>query len=174
MKSVLINFILLFACALGAGLSYGQEPIGAGPKRARTPEDYKVRTLTEIAAASAAETHNNQDAEVLLGDLFPSRVRVVYKGSARPLPQNKRNVILSWARKYAGDPFHYTGPYQNEMQFGAEGKDHWLVINEHLVPRVRTELKKGIPIDLYLIRLGGIRTKGKWEWVLLVESFAKP
>ena len=36
------------------------------------------------------------------------------------------------------------------------------------------ELKKGDVIDLYLVRAGGIRTAGRWDWMLLVEEFLKP
>ena len=175
MKSMLLLFVLLLACALGAGPSDGQDKLGARPKKPRTPADYKPRTLQEIAAASEAESRRDGEAaEVLLGDLFPSRVRVIYKGSARPLPQNKKDVIARWARQYAGDPLHYTVPYETEMLFTEAGAGHWLVVNKKLLPRFAAELKEGEAIDLYVIRLGGIRTEGKWEWVLLVETFARP
>ena len=174
-KPILLQVVVIVACALGAGASYAQEPLGAGPKRARTPDDYKPRTLKQIAAASEAEGNREKDAEeVVLGDLFPSRVRVVYKGSARPLPRSKKDVIHRWAQQYAGNPVHYTAPYETEMLFDEDGAGHRLAVHKRLLPRFERELKEGEAIDLYVIRLGGVRTDGKWEWVLLAETFAKP
>jgi hypothetical protein len=173
MKSMLLQIVLLLACAPGA--PDGQDALGAGSKKPRTPDDYKPRTLKAIAAASEAEGGRDKDAaEVVLGDLFPSRVRVTYRGSARPLPQSRKDVIARWARQYAGDPTHYTAPYETEMLFDEDGTGHWLAVNKRLLPRFEKELKEGEAIDLYAIRLGGVRTEGKWEWVLLVESFDKP
>jgi hypothetical protein len=173
LKSVLLQLVLLLACVPGAPDS--QDPLGAGSKKPRTPEDYKPRTLKAIAAASEAESVRDKDgAEVVLGDLFPSRVRVTYKGSARPLPQGRKDVIARWARQYAGDPTHYTAPYETEVLFDEDGTGHRLVVNKRLLPRFEKELKEGEAVDLYVIRLGGVRTEGEWEWVLLVESFARP
>ena len=173
MKFMLLQFVLILACV--PGVHDGQDSLGAGPKKPRTPDDYKPRTLKAIAAASEAESGRDKNAaEVVLGDLFPSRVRVNYKGSARPLPQSRKDVIARWARRYAGDATHYTAPYETEMLFNEDGTGHWLAVNKRLLPRFEKELKEGEAIDLYVIRLGGIRTEGEWEWVLLIESFAKP
>ena len=175
MKSMLLQFALLLACALGANSSIGQDPLGARPKKPRTPDDYKPRTLKEIAAASEAQIHvGGAVAEVLLGDILASRVRVTYEGSAGPLPRRKKEIVASWARRYAGDPSHYTARYQTEMLFTEGGAGHRLAVNKELVPRLEKEVKEGDAIDLYVIRLGGIRTEDRWEWVLLVETFASP
>jgi len=175
MKSMVLQFILILACALYAGPSYGQDLPGPRPKRARTAEDYQPRTLKEIGVASKAESSRDGGrAEVVLGDIFPSRVRVTYRGSARSLPKSKKDVIYSWAQRYAGAPEHYTKPYGTELLFNEDGREYWLAVNKELLQQFKTELKKGESLDLYVIRLGGIRTKGKWEWVLLVEKFAKP
>lgn len=171
---MVLQFVLILACALGAGPFYGQDLPGPRPKRARTAEDYQPRTLKEIGVASKAESSREGGAEVVLGDLFPSRVRVTYKGYARPLPGSKKNVLHSWAQRYAGAPEHYTVPYGTELLFSEDGREYWLAVNKELLPEFKEELKKGESLDLYVIRLGGIRKKGKWEWVLLVEKFAKP
>jgi hypothetical protein len=131
--------------------------------------------LKEIGAASKAESsQGGEGAEVVLGDLFPSRVRVIYKGSARSLPKSKKDVLHGWAQRYAGAPEHYTVPYGTELLFSEDGREYWLPVNKGLLPQFKSELKKDESLDLYVIRLGGIRTKGKWDWVLLVEKFARP
>jgi hypothetical protein len=173
MKSIVVQFILILACALCAGPSRGQDPLGPRPKKARTLDDYQPRTLKEIGAASKAESSRG-GAEVVLGNLFPSRLRVTYNGSARSLPKSKKDVIHSWAQRYAGAPEHYTVPYGTELLFNEGGREYWLAVNKELLPQFKAELKKGESLDLFVIRLGGIRTKGQWEWVLLVEKIAKP
>ena len=80
-SSATLRFFVQFqSCA------FAQEPIGPQPKKARTPADYKLRTLKEIAELGspiAAERDDDRkgDASTLThGDLLPSRVRVTYKG----------------------------------------------------------------------------------------------
>lgn len=166
--------VLLAALLFSGSLASGQDLSTAGPKKARTAEDYKPRALKEIAAMSALETASEGNStEVVTGDLLPSRVRVTYQASQRPISKARQKIIFNWAQRYAGDPQHYTLPYQTELLFREAGLNYWLVVNKDLVPRFREEMKKDTTIDLNLIRLGGFKTKGKWVWVLLVESFAE-
>ncbi len=170
MKLKLLFLVLLTTLLLGAVLAYGQD-LSAGPKKARTAEDYKPRTLAEIATTSLVETRGGgSEIGVLTGNLFPSRVQVTYRGSQRAISKARGKIILKWAQRYAGAPEHYTVPYQTELLFQEAGRNHWLVVNENLLARFEKEIKKGTALDLNVIRLGGFKTKGKWEWVLLVES----
>ncbi len=169
---------LLFLFFFSANLVVGQDPRGPQPKRARTPEDYKYRTLKEISelgSAIAAERDDERkgDATTLThGDLLPSRVRVIYKGSVRPAPKVKRDIISYWSNKYAGAPQHYIVAYTSEALFGEAGVNHWLVVNRKVAPRLKREFKKGQAVDLHLIRMGAYKVGEKWRWVLLVEDFA--
>lgn len=171
--------VLLCVFLFSANLAVGQEPSGPQPKRARTPEDYKPRTLKEIAelgSTIAAERDDERkgDATTLThGDLLPSRVRVTYKGSMRTPPKVKKDVISYWSNKYAGAPQHYTVAYTTEGLFGEAGINHWLVLNRRVVPRLKREFKRGRTVDLHLIRMGAYKVGDKWRWVLLVEDFAK-
>lgn len=169
---------LLCAFLFSSNLAVGQDPTGPQPKRARTPADYKLRTLKEIAelgATIAAERDDDRkgDANTLThGDLLPSRVRVNYKGAARPALKIKKDVISYWSNKYAGAPQHYIGAYNTEVLFSEAGISHWLVVNKRVIPRMKRELKLGRPVDLHLIRMGAYKTGDKWRWVLLVEDLA--
>ncbi len=180
MKRKPIYLVLLIALLLGSDLAHGQDSLEAQPKKARTRADYKLRTLKEIGAAGSdlvSETGGEANDEATTrvhGDLLPSRVRVTYKGLARPLAQNKKDVISRWAQRYAGNPDHYTVPYTTEMLFTEDGVDHWLVVKKASLPEFRRKLQRGRVVDLYLIRLGAFKTSGKWRWVLLVETFATP
>ncbi|HYH85904.1 MAG TPA: hypothetical protein VEX60_10665 [Pyrinomonadaceae bacterium] len=174
MKNQLLHSALALTFALCGAAAFGQSV--PGPKKARTPDDYQPRTLKEIAAPEdAAEVSHDGEKEVALrGDVSPSRVRVVYAGSTRPLPSGKKSVIKEWARRFAGSPEHYTEPYEDEALFTEDGAEHWLAVHKKLVPRLKEELKKGEALELFVIRLGGVRTGSEWEGVILVESLRKP
>ena len=174
MKLKLLFLVLVAALLLSSSLAFGQELSTAGPKKPRTAADYQPRKIKELAAMSAVEIQDDGSAEVLTGDLSPSRVRVTYQGSQRSLSPPSRDIILHWARRYAGAPQHYTEPYQTELLFREAGVNRWLVVNKKLLPRFKREFRKGTRIDLNVIRLGAYKTEGKWTWVLLVESIAEP
>ena len=177
MKRKSSHFVLLVALALGGDAAYGQDTLGPRPKRARTADDYKLRTLKEVAAAKGSDAKslgNKEETMIVHADILPSRVRVTYAGSARPLPQIKKEVLRQWARLYAGFPEGFTRPYETEMLFNEGGAEYWLAVRKGSLPHFERELKKGEAVDLYLIRVGAARASGGWELMLLVESFRKP
>jgi hypothetical protein len=176
MKRRSSNFVLLLALLLGGNTAYGQGALGPQPKKARTPDDYKLRTLREVAAkgSDAKSLGNKEETMFVYGDIFPSRVRATYKGSARPLPQIKKEVLRQWARLYAGFPEGYTKPYETEMLFTEDGAEYWLAVRKEALPHFKRELKRGEAVELYLIRVGSAKASGGWESMLLVESFRKP
>lgn len=176
MKRKPFHVTLLLALLLGGNLAFGQDPAGPGPKRARTPDDYKPRTLREVAAegSGANSLGNKEESMIVHADILPSRVRVTYTGSTRPLPRSKKEVLGQWARLYAGFPEGYTRPYVTEMLFKEDGAEYWLAVRKESLRHFKRELKKGEAVSLYLIRVGAAKVPGGWESMLLVESFQKP
>lgn len=168
--------VLLLALLLGCNTAHGQDPLGPGPKKPRTPDDYGPRTLKELAAKASGEESrgNKEETLVLHGDVLPSRVRATYAGSKRPLPPSKKEVLRQWARLYAGFPEGYTEPYVTEVLFTEGGAKYWLAVRKKSLPDLKRALKKGDAVDLYLIRVGAARSGDGWELVLLVENFRKP
>jgi len=168
--------VLLLALLLGGNFAYGQDSLGPKPKKPRTADDYKPRTLKEVAAkgSDAQSRGNKEETMIVHPDILPSRVRVRYTGSARPLPQNKKEVLRQWARLYAGSPEGYTEPYETELLFTENGAEYWLAVRTKSLPQFERELKQGDEVELYLIRVGAAKTSDEWELMLLVESFKKP
>lgn len=167
--------VLLLALLLSGSFVYGQAPSEAKPKKPRTPEDYKPRTLKEVALTADAERRGNKEETMIVyADILPSRVRVTYLGTKRLLPDLKKEVLRQWARLYAGAMESYTQAYEMEMLFLQDGTQHWLTIRKGLLPRLEQALKKGEAVDLSLIRLGAVKTPDGWELLLLVENFQKP
>ena len=146
-------------------------------------EDYSPRTLRDLSTLQpppfeqALKERDNKDLAVIVhGDLLPSRVKVVYDGTTRPLNEMKKQVILSWANKFAGAPEFYTTPYQTEMLFTENGENYWVAVRTESVAKFEQELKKGEAVELFLIKMGSVRierTDEKLEPVLLVERFVK-
>lgn len=168
--------VLLLTLLLSGNLAYGQELLGAKPKKARTVDDYKARTLKEVTTkGSDAESKGNKEETMIVnGDILPSRVRVIYTGSARPLPQIKKEVLRQFALRYAGFPEFYTVPYETEILFVENGAKYWLAVKKEPLRHLEQELKQGEEVDLFLIRVGTARIADEWESMLLVESFQKP
>jgi hypothetical protein len=162
MKPRPFHLILFIALALSGSLAYGQDSLGAGPKKARTLEDYQPSTLKEIAVADP-----NRDG------LLPFRVRVAYTASVRPISRTSNDVLRRWAQCCAGNPDHYTKAYRNEMQFVEHGTRYWVGVQERLVTDLQGGLKFGEAIDLFLIRVCTRKTNGKRGLVLLVERFQR-
>ncbi|HUS12211.1 MAG TPA: hypothetical protein VMZ30_17220 [Pyrinomonadaceae bacterium] len=175
---------LILFVIVASQLSYGQESLGPRPKKARTPADYQLRTLKDIAASDAEARSPVADTErgfptgdekvTVNGDIRPSRVRATYAGRSRPMPQNKKDVLHRWAQLYAGAPTHYTVPYKSELLFKADGVNYWLAFKKDSIAHFKKRIKTGKAVDLFLIRLGGTLDSDSWEPLLLVESFQKP
>ncbi len=165
--------VLVAALLLGVGLTRGQDSRGPGPKRARAPEDYKPRTLKEVAAAGRGAEGRGDRAETMTvrGDVLPSRVVVKYAGSSRRLPPIKREVLRRWAVRFAGLPESYTGPYETELLFAEGGAEYWLAVRRSdQLARFGQELKRGDEFELFLIRVGAAKVADRWEPLLLIES----
>ena len=167
---------LLLALLLSSNLAYGQESLGAKPKKPRTVDDYTARTLKEVTRKDrdVESLGNKEETMIIYGDILPSRVRVTYTGSARPLPQIKKEVLRQFALRYAGFPEFYTVPYEIEVLFVENGTKYWLAVKKEPLRHLEKELKQGEEVDLFMIRVGAAKTSDEWESMLLVESFQKP
>ena len=168
--------LLVVTLFLGAILTYGQDPLGPTPKKARTPDDYKPRTLKEVSAKGSEETvlADEKERMIVRGDIVPSRVSVTYQGRRRPLPQMKKDVLSRWAQLYAGAPEHYTQTYETELLFREGKTNYWVAVRKQAMARFEEEAKNGKRVDVYLIRLGWAGNGDEWEPLLLMEDFKVP
>ena len=171
MKTRLCLLMLLLSIT-GATLTFAQ-----GEKKPRTIADYQPRTLRELstllpdafrAALAERGVEGNKDMKLIVhGALFPSRVKVVYSGTKRPIVEDKRNLIISWANQFAGAPEFYTKPYQTELLFTEDNQNYWLAVHNDLLAH---EWKQGEALELCVIKFGNVRIGNEFEPVLLVEK----
>jgi len=167
--------LLLLLSIAGAALTYAQ-----GEKKPRTIADYQPRTLRQLtnllpetsrAALAKRGIEGNKDMkQIVHGELFPSRVKVVYSGTQRPLVEDKRNLIISWANQFAGMPEFYTVPYQTELLFTEGVEKYWLAVHKDLLAQ---DWKQGEALELCVIKLGNVRIGAEFEPVLLVEKVVR-
>ena len=149
---------------------YAQEPTGPRPKRPRTPEDYQLGTLKELAAKAATAERPKEEMMVVDPDLSPTRVKATYAGLTARTPEPKAKLIREWARRYAGAPETYT-PYEVDVAFTENGSHYWLTFTKKTLDSFWNSDKWNKPVDLFLIKLGAIKQGDNWVPVLLVESF---
>jgi len=171
MKTRLCLFMLLLSIT-GATLTYAQ-----GEKKPRTIADYQPRTLQELSnllpeafrtvLAERGVEGNKNLKQIVHGELFPSRVKVLYSGTQRPLVEDKRNVIVGWANKFAGMPEFYTVPYQTELLFTEGDQKYWLAVHKDLLAQ---DWKQGETLELCVIKFGNVQIGDEFEPVLLVEK----
>src|SRR5688572_17386763 len=145
------KYLLLLILLLSGDLAYGQESLGAKPKRARTVEDYTPRTLKEITTKDSDldSMGNKEETMMVQGKILPSRVRVTSAGSTRTLPPIKKELLRQWALRYAGSPEFYTVPYDTEMLFVENGAKYWLAVKTKSLSEM-LRLKTGEKVDLFL------------------------
>src|SRR5215203_890458 len=77
-------------------------------KKPRELADYTPRTLNELAQLKAVSVENINENLFIQGDIVPSRARVVYEGTSKPLAKIRKDAIAEWARRFAGAPEFYT------------------------------------------------------------------
>jgi hypothetical protein len=143
-------------------------------KKPRELNDYTPRTLGEVSQLQGTVAESSNKNVSIHGEIFPTRVKVVYEGNSRPLSQNKKDTIATWANRFAGAPETYNRPYQQEVLFSENGRKYWLAVRKEFLPTFKQELKSGDTVELFLIKMGSARKGKNWEPVLLAEKFLKP
>ncbi len=161
---------VLFVCSMIL-IVQAQDPEGARPKRARTPEDYQVGTLKELASKpTSTETLGNKEETMVVDpNLSPTRVRTKYAGVTARTPEAKAELIRQWSRLYAGSLDTYK-PYEVDVAFTEDGNQYWLTFRKTTLSAFWNSAWNK-PVDLFLIKMGAVKQGDKWVPVLLVESF---
>lgn len=170
MMTRLCLFVMCFSLTLSA-LAYGQ-----GPKKPRTLDDYRARTLQELGAMlpdtfrkalDESAARGQVTRTIVHGELFPSRVKVVYADMKRSLPDVKHTVISEWANGFAGAPEFYKRSYQTEKLFTEGNESYWMAVREDLLS---SEWKKGEALELCVVKMGNALIDDKLEPVILIEQ----
>jgi hypothetical protein len=139
-------------------------------------DHYKLRTLKQLLEQNASliserETRGARTDLLITAD-FPSRVKVTYTGEKRMIPAKRKEFITYWAdsRNASRD---IVDLFEEELLFKEDSTEYWLPVQKQVIPFFAKELKKGDPVQLFLIMLGARTDDGVSDWVFLVNEFEK-
>ena len=82
-------------------------------------------------------------------------------------------VVLSAAAGVFGHPKDYADRYETEYLYKEGADEYWLGTQTPVAKYFPKELKPGDKITLYVISIGGYRTKDGVDCVILVEEYQK-
>lgn len=137
-------------------------------------ERYRPRTLYEIVRehADPEMMTKKEGSMILTGDTLPSKVRVVYTGESRKIPSARKQHMDMLTTSFNVSP-KVIEQYGTELLFKEGGDDHWLPVQEKLIPFFEKEVKKGEAVTLYAEWVGAKNIGGVWEWIFIVQEFQK-
>jgi hypothetical protein len=165
MKTRLIFLICIFAFALATC---------AWTRSTNQWEEYQPRTLQSIIDMHHDALEDSSENELFLSsDSFPSKVKLVYLAESRPLPANKRKLLIAWAKSYQQPKAPEV--FATEALFKEGANEHWIAVQKPLLDALPKEVRKGQEINAYVIFMGGIKKAGEQkEWLFAMNEFDAP
>ena len=95
----------------------------------------------------------------------PLRLRVRYSGEFRELSDDSRRLLTAW-----GQAMSVSGllqAFRQEVKVSEAGAEHWLVVQERLVPDMTAELRRDEAFEVYAIYIGQVDGRH----ILLINAF---
>ena len=140
--------------------------------------DFKKRSLqaaTDLDLQALARMKPRGDWAVLNArELVLSVMTARFSGLARPLAQERRELLDRWAIARDYDPA-YVERYEQEYLFFQQDRKYWIAVQKSVLPHLLQQIKEGKEVELYLLSgVGGRRVNGQWEVVLLLQEFQLP
>lgn len=168
----------LFLTAFLAGIA----TICSAQAQQDTWSKYKPRTIQSVVAA-----HQEQVVEIdsssplaenkllLSADSFPSKVKLVFLGKSRPMPQKRRELLQAWKKmlKYSV-PDDVVDKFSVEMLFREGDKELWVAVQTPLLEALPQEVRLGQSFTAYVVWMGAIKAADRWEWLFAMNEFDAP
>jgi hypothetical protein len=136
-------------------------------------DGYKPRTLQSIMEKFGDEEFPDSSKTFvsLSGEMFPSKVKLVYLAKSRPLPANKKELLTSWTIS-RGRPATTVDLFPTEVLCREGTHEHWIALQKPLVTAFPKEVKRGKSFDGYIIFMGTIKKAGEQkEWLFAMNEF---
>jgi hypothetical protein len=159
MRNLLLLIFILAACAIPAsaqGFPY---------------DIFKPRTLKEVTATTTRAVRPD-DTWFFATTLLESKMQVTFTGESRPMLPARKQFVSNWAGVF-GQPKDYADRYETEYLYKEGDDEYWLATQTPVTKYFPKELKAGDKITLYVISIGGYRTKDGVDCVILVEEYQK-
>ncbi|NNE68128.1 MAG: hypothetical protein HKN33_16310 [Pyrinomonadaceae bacterium] len=140
---------------------------------------YAPRTLSEL---NDLNTKVMKESEVegsknlaISAKPFYSAIRLQYAGKSRSLSKEKAGLFKIWAESLNVQSTNTKSGVldiiKKEYLFRECEKEYWLTVQTPAANDFPKDMADGDLITLYLMVVGGIETKGKWESIYLTNSF---
>lgn len=166
MKKSLSTFLLIFVFTIIAQTVYSQ----GFPYHL-----YNPRTLSELIEINTPkeEIDYKGSKQILISAKpFYSAVRVEYTGESRQISKDKLELFKFWQETLKINSDVLTR-LDNEYLFKQCDVELWIPVQKQVASYFPKELEKKDKITLYLMAVGGIKPKDKWEHAFLVNEFTK-
>jgi len=132
---------------------------------------FKPRTLKDVTTITTKAVRPD-DTWFYATTLLESKMPVIFTGQSRPMLAARKEFVSNWAGVF-GQPKEYAERYETEYLYKEGGVEYWLGTQTPVAKYFPKELKPGDTITLYVVSLGGYRTKGGVDCVILVEEYQK-
>jgi len=140
--------------------------------------DFERRTMAQLIKMNVEDDAEDlkrfpQSGQMVMrGKILPSIIRLIYTGESRKISEVRSKFIETWGKFYSQDK-DYNELFEAEFRFKEGPDEYWLPVQKPVTKYFDKELTKDGPVDLYLVRPGGIRSKDRIDWIFLVEEFQK-
>jgi hypothetical protein len=132
---------------------------------------FKPRPLKEVTATTTKSVRPD-DSGFFATTLLESKMLVTFTGQSRPMLPARKQFLSNWAGLF-NHPKEYAARYETEYLYKEGDDEYWLGTQTPVTKYFPKELKPGDKITLYVISIGGYRTKEGFDCVILVEEFQK-
>ena len=132
-------------------------------------DQYVARTLKSVIETNQG-TIAPTSKEVYSASNFPSRVRVVYRGEVRSIPEPRLNYLARYLGEFRHKP-EWVPLYAKEVLCREGDRDYWLPIQTSVLKFFKDEVKDGVTVELFVTWLGAYRNDGQLDWVFTINEF---
>jgi hypothetical protein len=145
----------------------------ASPLAAQSSWDrYRPGTLTAIAEHVQENLVHGVDTTsigfVLAESDYPTRARVEYRGSWRPISAEAREVISAFISATGLDS-QVVAYFRSEALIAEEGRELWIPVQQSMVPRLR-EMEPGAAVTLFVMWVGASQYGSRLQSVFIVNN----
>lgn len=142
---------------------------------------YKHRTLLEITNLNREATDDilqkskpEEKHDFISFDLFYSKVRLQFIGNSRPISQEHKDLITTWAKLQNVDK-KITSLYENEFLFKECEKEYWIPMQKKVYESLSKQAKMNDMLTLFVIHVGGRKAAmaEEYNWLFLSTAFEK-
>ncbi len=131
-----------------------------------------VTSVSQISHSSP-ETNPSYYVETGADYLFPSCVKLEYKGKYREFVEPRKRFYTIWSSIFQENQPQIAEGLKHEALFTENGKEYWISVYEPLVPYMENELEPNEPAIVFLVWAGTVFLDEKADHVFLIGEFSK-